>query len=538
MALLLAIGCANVSILLLARGAVRQHEFAVRSAMGASRFRIIRQLLIESLILALAGTGLGTLLAHITLGSIVARLPEHSFAPEADFHINLPILLFSVALAIVTGVLFGLFPALELAGQQQNQAMQAGSSKLAGGTQHKKMHTALIAGQIALTLLLLTTAGAAIAGFTRMMRTPLGYDPHHVMAIGIPIHEASFSTWAQRATYFEQLRSRIGEMPGVMTAGISSTATPPYGGYSAPFDILGKTALDQQEAGINLISPEYFGTLHIPLINGRLWDVSETERGATLALVNETFARRYFPDESPIGHSIRIPLLVSKPPALLGSQDSNGWLQVIGVVGDAIDDGLDKPVAPAVFVPYTLLMPSSTQILVRTQGQPLAMLHSIRQRVAAINPDQQVYDRIGDLETWITREPVWARGRLIAILFGAFSTLALILAAFGLYSVVSYGVAQREGELGIRVALGAQRSDVFRIILLSAASSVVLGLALGTMLCLGLSRFIAGWVGNGSGNPAMVAEVAVMVIVVAALACLAPALRAMSVDPMAALRRE
>jgi ABC-type antimicrobial peptide transport system permease subunit len=181
---------------------------------------------------------------------------------------------------------------------------------------------------------------------------------------------------------------------------------------------------------------------------------------------------------------------------------------------------------------------SSTQILVRTQGEPLVMLHSIRQKVAAINPDQQVYGRVGDLETWITREPVWARGRLISILFGAFSTLALILAGFGLYSVVSYGVAQRESEFGIRMALGAQRSDMFRIILRSAASSVLLGLALGTVLCLGVSRFIAGSVGNGPRNPAMVAEFAVMVIAVAVLACLGPALRAMSVDPMTALRRE
>jgi putative ABC transport system permease protein len=166
-----------------------------------------------------------------------------------------------------------------------------------------------------------------------------------------------------------------------------------------------------------LVSPEYFGTLHIPLINGRLWDISETERGATLALVNKTFAHRYFPDESPIGHSIRITLLVSKPPALLGSQDSNSWLQVIGIVGDAINDGLDKPVKSAVFVPYTLPMPSFTQILVRTRGQPLAMFHSIRQRVAAINPDQQVHDRIGDLETWITRESVLARGPIDCVPF-------------------------------------------------------------------------------------------------------------------------
>ena len=189
--------------------------------------------------------------------------------------------------------------------------------------------------------------------------------------------------------------------------------------------------------------------------------------------------RRYFPGEDVLGHSVRLPRLTSQPPYLLSPAGSDGWLQVIGVAADALNDGLSKPILPAIYLPYSMNMFMGTQILVRTQGEPLAMLHNIRQQVAAVNPDQQVFSRVNDLQTWITREPEWARSRLVSILFAGFSALALVLAAVGLYSVVSYSVVQRTGEFGIRMALGAQRFDVLRIVLLSAGTSVGLGLVSG-----------------------------------------------------------
>ena len=537
-ALLLAIGCGNVSILLLARGSARQHELAVRSAVGASRSRIVRQLLTESLLLALIGAGLGVLLAYRAMAFIVARLPEYSFPHEADFHVNLPVLLFSVSLAVLSGVLFGVFPALESARREINHVIQAGTHKMSGSVRGKRMHTGLIAGQIALTLLLLTAAGAAIQGFSRMMRRPLGYDPHHVMSVGIPVHENTLNTWAERAAYFSQLRERVAAMPGVSSAGISTNATPPNNGWNQTFEILGKTASEQQEARANFVSPEYFTTLHIPLVEGRLWEQSEISRGATLALVNQTFARRYFPGEDVLSHSVRMPRLTSQPPYRLNATGSDGWLQIIGIVADALDDGLDKPIVPAVYLPYTVNMFMATQILVRTQGEPLAMLHSVRKEIATVNPDQQIESNVEDLEGWIRREPEWANSRLVSILFGAFSGLALMLAGVGLYSVVSYSVVQRTGEFGIRMALGAHRSDVLRIVLLSAGVSVGLGLASGVALSLGLGRVVTRWVENGVHDPIVVVGVSLLVIVVAALACLVPAMRALAVDPMTALRCE
>ena len=537
-ALLLAIGCGNLSILLLAQGAARQHEFSIRAAVGASRLRLIRQLLTESLLLAITAAALGVLIAYQAIGLIVARLPAYSFPREADFHINLPMLLFSVCLAIVTGALFGLFPALQLARPKISQSMQSVTPRLAGSSRGKRLHAALIAGQIALTLLLLTGAGAAIQGFLRIMRVPLGYDPHHVMAVGVPIHENTLNTWAERTTYFEQLREKIAEMPGVLTAAISSNATPPASGFRLPFDILGKSTLDEQDVRTDFVSPEYFQALHIPLLQGRIWDHAETMRGATLALVNEAFVRRYFPNRDVLGHSVRIPQLISDPPYTLTAPGSDQWLQIVGVVGDSLDEGLEKPVAPALYLPYTLNIWMATQLLVRTQGEPLAMLPGVRQELATVNPDQQVIARVDNLEGWIRREPEFARARLVSILFAAFSGLALVLAAVGLYSVVSYSVAQRTVEFGVRMAMGAQRVDVLRIVVLSAAASVGTGLAAGIALSLGLNRLIGRWVENGIQDPFMVLGVSLLVIAVAALACVVPASRALSVNPMSALRHD
>ena len=537
-ALLLAIGCGNLSVLLLARGTARQYEFAVRSALGASRRRIVRQLLTESLLLAVVGAILGVLLSYLTVSMIVARLPEGSFPGEADFHVHVPILVFSVGLAILTGVVFGLVPAIEISRPKIGGDMQGDSRSVAGNVHGGWIHTALIAGQIALTLLLLSAAGAAITGFLRMVHRPLGYDPHGVMSVGIPIARNSFPTWRERTAHFRELLDTVASMPGVVSAAISGNATPPSNGEFTTFEILGKNALEEQKASVNLVSPEYFGTLRIPLLEGRLWDRSEIVRGARLAVVNQTFVNRYFPEKDAIGRSVRIPELVPEPPFALAAEGSNDWLQIIGIVADAINQGLDKPIQPAVFVPYSLIAFGGTQILVRTQSEPLTMLHSIRQQIARTSPGQQASSHVSDLETWITEEPEWARMRLFSILFSIFSGLALVLAPLGLYSVVSYSVVLRTREFGIRMAMGAQRSHILHLVALTAGASVVIGIAVGLLLSFGLHRMITLWIEDARGGPLIVLAASLLMLLATAVACTVPAIRAASVDPMRSLRCE
>ena len=377
-ALLLAIGCGNVSILLLARGTARQHELAIRSAVGAQRRRIVRQLLTEALLLASVGAALGVLTSYGILAVIKVLLPPYAFAPEVVIGINIPVLLFSVAVALATGILFGLWPALQLSRTQVGQAMQSNARRMVGSVHGRKAHNMLVAGQIALTLLLLAAAGTAMGGFVRLMHEPLGYDPHNVMALGIGLQENTYTSWAGRGAYYEQLRSKIAETPGVTSAAISTSATPPDNTWNGRFEILGKPPSEEQLALIQLVSPEFFTTLHIPLLEGRVWNKTEEHNGAHLAVINQTMAKLYFPNGDAIGHSIKFPTIENRPPASYAAENAaQSWLLIMGIVGDNLNSGLRKPVRPAAFVPYTLWLVSFTDILVRTQPPPFTMLRSV-----------------------------------------------------------------------------------------------------------------------------------------------------------------
>ena len=537
-ALLLIIGCANVSILLLPRGSARRHELAVRAAMGAGRGRIVRQLLTESLELSAAGAILGVLLAYQGVHLIVQWLPEYSFPHEAAIGINLPVLVFSVALALATGVLFGLSPAMHLSRPDLAGVMRSSTRRMTGGVRAKRMHGVLVAAQVALTLLLLTGAGAAIRGFVRLMHTNLGYDPHNTMSVGIPVHDNTYPAWEARSQFFEQIRQRIAAMPEVISAGISTNATPPSNGWNTHFEILGKPVPEERELRTNFVSPEYFTVLHISLLQGRLFDHAETMRGARLALVNQTMARQYWPQGDAIGQQVRVPQLKGEPPYSPAAPDSDGWLQIVGIVADARDDGLREPVKPAIYVPYTMRMPMFTQILVRARVEPLTVLRAVRAQVHAVNPDQQVMGRVRNLEQWIATQPEWAQERLVATLFSAFAVLALLLSVFGLYSVVSYIVAQRTNEFGIRMALGAGRTHVLRLVFASTSLSVGGGLVSGVVLSWALKSVLSRWAEGSSVDAAIVLAVVALLMAAATVACLLPAYRASSIDPVVALRYE
>jgi predicted permease len=533
--LLLVIGCGNVSILLLARGTARQHELAVRTAIGAGRLRIIRQLLTESLLLAAMGAALGVLTAYGALALIQNLLPRSSFASEALIRINLPVLFFSVTVAMGTGVLFGLWPALELSQTKIGQLMQSSTRRLAGSVRGRRAHSVLIASQVALTLLLLAAAGSSMKGFAQLVHMPLGYDPHNVMTVIVSLRENSYRTWSARAAYLEQLREKVAETPGVTAAAISTDSTPPRNGWTIGVDILGKTTTDSPLGYVNLISPQYFDVLRIPLLRGRIWSVAENDKGAHVAMINQTLAQRYFPNGDAIGHSLRLPGITGNPATVLSPPNiETTWLQIVGIVEDARNAGLRSAVQPRVYVPNTFSMPEGTEILVRSQVPPLTLLHAVREQLREINPDQTAW--AGDLETRLTHEPEWQQEHLAAWIFGAFAWLALALAAIGLHSVVSYTVAQRTNEFGIRLALGARRGDLLRIVFRSALGSMGAGIFAGVALSLTLSQVLSKWVQGNPRDPVILLAGTILLSLVSGLACAIPARRASKVDPIIALR--
>jgi predicted permease len=537
--LMLLIGCGNVSILLLARGTARQHELAVRSAVGATRVRIICQLLAESLLIAAIGAGLGVLTSYGALALIRGLLPQATFPSEAVIRINLPVLFFSVTVALGTSVLFGLWPALQLSRTHIGQIMQSGAHRVAGSVRGRRAHSMLIAAQVALTLLLLAAAGSSMKGFTQLIHQPLGYDPHHVMAVGIPLRQNSYRTWAARAAYFEQLREKVAATSGVTTAAISTDATPPRNGWIMGFEILGKPVNNPPMGSINLISPEYFAALRIPLLQGRIWSDAENSKGAHLAVINRTLAQRYFPNGDAIGHSLKMPGIEGNPPTILSPPNiAASWLQIVGIVGDARNDGLRSVPRPAVYVPYTFSMTEGMEILVRSQAPSLTVLHAVREQLRTMNPDQQTSSSVDDLETRLAYEPEWQQEHLAAWIFGIFAWLALALAAVGLHSVVSYTVAQRTNEFGIRIALGARRGDLLRMVFGSVLGSLGAGIFAGVGLSLALSQVIAKWAPGNPHDPGILLAGTILLGLVSGLACVIPARRASKVDPMIAVRCE
>jgi putative ABC transport system permease protein len=533
---LLLIGCANVSILLLVRGSHRQQELAVRCALGAGRIRIVRQLLTEATVIAIAGAALGMAIAWKGLALMVAWIPTNSFAAESVIEMNLPVLLFSTSLAIVTAVAFGVWPALQLSRPDLGRVSQATARRVIGTSQGRRVHRVMIATQVALTLLMLTAAGAASKGFLRLVNADLGYDPRNTMSLPIPVHDGTYKTWKERSEYFERLRAAIAAMPQVEAAGISTNATPPANGGDNTLEILGKSSAGEKPtARTNYVSADYFTLLRIPVAQGRLWTPDETARGAALAVVNQTMARQYWPNAGAIGQQFRVATMRDEPPYSPAAPGSDGWIQVIGVVADARNDGLRNPIRPAFYVPYTMKMRMFTQILVRARVPPLSILRDVKSELVRVDREQQVM-RVRDLDGWITNLPEYAQQRLVARLFAIFSVLALVLAAVGLYSVVSYGVAARTSEFGIRMALGARARDVVRMVLSGMFWTVGVGLAAGVGLSLLFDKLASAWVTETARDPLILGGVTLLLLVVAFVACLPPARRAASIDPMHALR--
>jgi predicted permease len=541
---LLLIGCANCSILLLARGTARQQELAVRSALGASRWRVARQLLVEAMTISGAGAALGVA-ASYWLARLSLDLERNVFPAESVIRVNLPVLGFSVGLALLTGLLFGLTPALRLSQMDAaGQALHSGR-RIVGRGAGRRLQT-LIVAQIALTLLLLATAGMAGQGFLAVMHAPLGYQPKNVLSAGILMHYENARDWSgispldKRAAFVERVRQKIAGVPGVLSVAVSNDATPPYSGQEYKFQVEDQPALPGggPNVRVQFVSPGYFATLGIPLLQGRVWDEAESARGDGVAMVNAAFAREYLSGRAAVGQQVRMPDLASHAPLVAASAQSAGWRQIVGIVGDARDDGVDRPVIPAVYVPFSTFLAPYAQYVIRTQGEPMAYLHAIRTAVASVEADEQVSNGSDDLEAAIERDALWSRERLFSILFGFFAGLALVLALVGLFSVVAWTVTQRTAEFGVRLALGASRGHILWVAVRAAAIGVLLGTAVGAAGDFALVRTMAVWMNSRSSGWGNTVEAALLLILCSAIACWLAARRAAGLHPTEALRYE
>jgi predicted permease len=373
--------------------------------------------------------------------------------------------------------------------------------------------------------------------FIAMLHRPLGYDPHNVMSLEIPLHDNQYKTWESRAVYFEQLRQKVSEIPGVTQAAVSIYSNPPRSGFDQSFEISGRASSKSETALLQLVSPEFFLALRIPLLRGRFWNSDENQRVARLAVVNRTLAQRYFSNGDALGHSLKL-LPIEDPNVLAPHNSTDSIVTIIGIVDDVLNDNLRNPVQPAIYVPFTFLLPNAAQILVRANVPPLTLLNTVRAQIARVDPEQQVPGNTEELTLWISDGPEWQQERLAASVFPFFGLMAITLAAVGLYSVVAYTVAQRTNEFGIRMALGALPKNLVQLVLGSASRTIGVGIVVGVGLTFALSKVLAHYADGSTDDAPLLIGATLLMIAVAFGASLIPARQASRIDPMVALRNE
>lgn len=528
---LLAVACANVSILLLARGAARQHEMALRAAIGASRRRLAGQVVTEALLLTCGGGLLGVGLAYAGLNAILGWLPPQTLPPESDVRVNLPVLALSVAVAMLTGLAAGSAPAVHFSRPRLSELMQAAASRATGTLKAKRAQYALVAAQVALTVVLLAGAGAAIRALLTLYSTDLGYDPSHIVRVTVPTPEGAYPEWEQRKALFQAISREASELPRVEFAAFGPFS-PPFYGSNRPVEIPGQPGDPQRRVLLQNVSSQYFDVLRIPLLEGRFWSEFETGRAAQVAVVNQAMAERYWPAGNAIGHTLRFPTL-GPTQWIVTPEWSTEPLEIVGVVGDVINRGLHEEPGPAVYVPYTLNIGDNLALIVRTPDG-LRIVDELRQRVNAV-ADGQAIANIATGED-ILREIGWQQEEVVSTLFAIFAGLALALAAIGLYSAVAYTTVLRRQEFGIRMALGARNGDVIRLVLRPASIAVPAGILIGLAASLASNRLLASWTSVSVYDPWVLASIVVVLLAMAAAAVLLPAMRAARTDPAAVLR--
>jgi len=528
---LLLIACANVANLQLARGTARAREMAVRMSIGAGRRRLLRQLLTESVLLSLIGGALGVFFAFEATRTIVAMMPEFYVPNESRVTINIPVLAFSVVVSVLTGIVFGLVPALRLSRPGVADALKAGRST-AGESDGARSRYVLVVVEVALSVVLLVGAGLMIRTFVVLQSIDPGIQPDRVLLVGVPLPPAKYSTLDQRNQLVASVLESVSNLPGVEAASIGH----PFGGPQTAFTIVGQTADPSRRMTVNLVGENHLRAFGIRLVSGRMFDAAEVRRADRVAVINEAAAKLFATGENPIGARVRLDVLEHPPARTLVDTTRGAEVTIVGIMANTRNAGLKEQPNPTVALPYTAVAPLQRMLAVRAASDPMLQLNAVRAAVRAIDSDQPLGRPITVTEI-LGQETV--QPRFTMVLFTAFAMIGLALAAVGIYSVLSFHVLSRTHELGVRMALGAPRRHVLGLMLKMGGRLVCVGLVVGIAVSLAATRMLRSQLfGVQPADPVSYAAVAVLLSFVALAACYIPARRAAAVDPMIALRQE